>query len=87
MKLKVNGLKEELKSEGVDFPDTYHDLIKRLICEHPSRDCFFSTCNNCPKTEFVIEKIKILLQENHVTEVKFSQWTSTDRYFVVLCFT
>ena len=74
---------QQLKIKGVDFTDMYHDFINNSVCENSSSNCFFSTCEECPKTKLVIEKLKILFEETDFTEVKFSQWTSTDRYFIV----
>ena len=72
MKLKLHGMMQQLKIKGVDF-----------VCENASSNCFFSICEECPKTKLVIEKLKILFEETDVTEVKFSKWTNTDRYFIV----
>ena len=83
MKLKLHGMMQQLKIKGVDFTDTYHDFINNSVCENVSSNCFFSTCEECAKTKLVIEKLKILLEETDFTEVNFSQWTSTDRYFIV----
>ena len=75
---------QQLKINGVDFTDTYHDFINNSVSENASCNCFFYTCEECPgKTKLIIAKLKILIEETDFTEVKFSQWTSTDRYFIV----
>lgn len=80
MKLKLQGVTQKLKSKGDIYTETYHDFIRNAICENPSPSCYFSTCEICPKTATVLEKLKNLFEENEVTEIQFSQWTSTDRY-------
>ena len=52
IKLKLHGMMQQLKIKGVDFTDTYHVFINNSVSENASSNCFFHTCEECPKTKF-----------------------------------
>lgn len=83
MKLKIEGVKEELRNYNIIFCETCNDLIKYSVCEAPKPACYYSVCECCPGSEAVIEKLKTTLSECGVQEIAYKQWTSTDRYGIL----
>lgn len=86
MDLKMYGIKQQLKIRAIDFTETSQDFIKNSVCPVSSSDCFLSNCKQCPHFQRVVMKLKLLFIENNVSEVTFSQWTSTDRFVFVTFF-
>lgn len=65
---------------GKDFIETYHDFITNSVCPDSTSACFYSTCKKCPGSKSIIEKWRLLLETNDITEVTFRQWNITDSY-------
>lgn len=78
-KLKIVGIKQELQKKGVNFSQTYHDFIEKCVCDVSEPICFFSECEKCPGTEAIMNELKHLFEKNSILEIKYSQWSSTDR--------
>lgn len=82
MKMKIFGMKQQLKKVKTDFTETYHGLIKSSVCLNPTPKCYFLTCEKCPGYESVIDDLFNLLKKNNVGQITYSEWISTDRYFI-----
>lgn len=85
VKLKLFGIKQNLKEKGVAFDTSYRDYINTAICENPKAECYFSKCEECPGTESISTDLKSIFQDNNITEINFTQWIKTDRYFNDKC--
>lgn len=79
VKLQLTGLKNELKRKGCVFSESYTDLIKSSVCNNSTSSCFFSDCSNCPGVNYIIDKLKLLLDNFEIIKITYSQWISTDR--------
>lgn len=79
VRLKMFGLKQNLKHKGVSFEISFEDCLKEIVCLNSVPDCFFLKCNECLGTEEMSKKFKAILEDNDVTEINFTQWMSTDR--------
>lgn len=78
-KFKVFAIKETLNKKNVDFTNTYHDFVKSFVCKDSNPSCFLLKCKECPGIAHASEKLKSLFKKNKISELKFSQWTTTDR--------
>ena len=57
----------------------YRHCLAAIMCNPPSRDCYMSTCTQCPGTDQLHEKLQATLDTNAVDSVQYQQWTNTDR--------
>lgn len=80
IRLKLFGLKKELKKHEISFVEKCDDLIRASVCEISTPACFLSTCRVCPGIQVIIERLKKQLDDNNIQEIPYTQWTSTDRY-------
>lgn len=70
---------------------TYHDLFDYAVCDANNRDCMMQNCMDCPGEKGVIMFLRHALGEESEdasdsdydeeldSEVRYSQWVSTDR--------
>lgn len=79
VKLKVQGLKQKLKQKKIDYDFSYHDLLKDIVCKKPRPECYLLKCKNCPENSATLDKITGFLIDNNITEIDYTNWTSTDR--------
>ncbi|XP_050340402.1 uncharacterized protein LOC126766718 [Bactrocera neohumeralis] len=84
MRLKFAALKQELKQKGIIFELNYRDTFKDMMCDAANPDCHLANCENCPGPSMIANKLKILLEQNGVSQIQFQQWTSTDRCELLL---
>ena len=61
----------------------HKDLLKFLVCNPGSKHCMIHQCSNCPDDE---EQLHLYLKETIESlnisdgEIKFWQWTTTDKF-------
>jgi len=67
----TKNLKVPLKSK--------EDCMLFVMCNNPNDKCYLKTCENCPKIDQFKDNLTEILNENFITQVIFSTWTSTDR--------
>ncbi len=75
IKLMFEVLKK--KSALPENAQTYHDLLKKCVCEENSDQCFLLNCDSCPKIDNLFQYILQCLQT--VETVSYKQWTQVDR--------
>ena len=46
IRLKLNGLKQELLRKKISFDVTYRDYLNDMVCSNVTADCFLSNCKN-----------------------------------------
>lgn len=67
------------KTDSANLFNDYHLLLKKLICDVPTKKCYFTQCTDCPGGESLKQQLKILFDQCCVEQVVFKQWVSTDR--------
>ena len=50
-----------------------------MVCSQPTSSCYTNKCNKCPGTEKIIALLREQLEDRHISHVKCSMWTATDR--------
>ena len=80
IRLKFNGLKQELLRKKFDFKKTYRDYLNDMVCLNATGDCFLSNCKSCPNSVIILDELKEILQSCSVEKITFNQWLTTDRY-------
>lgn len=58
---------------------SYRDALNDLMCDFPRANCHLLTCAECPGIDNYCDKIRKLLADHSMTEVKYKEWISTDR--------
>lgn len=69
----------KLMLAGANYPASCDDLIKKIVCDVNNQRCMFGECSNCPGTADLSEEILAFFTMQYCDEVRFSQWTTTDR--------
>ena len=79
---------------ALNISETIHDLTDWIVCDRENKDCMLHRCENCPGIESMLNKLRETVIEQHLgsdasedekkcffneMELKFGQWTSTDR--------
>lgn len=80
IRLKFIAIKQELKKKSVNFDIKPRDVFQDILCQNAKPDCYFSTCENCPGSIGIFNQLKMLLENNEISQIQFQQWTNTDRY-------
>jgi len=57
----------------------YKDCISNIVCQNPQPDCFLNKCTMCPGVDKLISNLQELLHRNHIDQVKYLTWHTTDR--------
>lgn len=78
IKLLISG------SQTVDITNgqikNYKDCLAKILCEKPTSNCYDFTCDECPGVKSFIEYLQnCFILQNELGEIRFSQWTYTDR--------
>jgi len=55
------------------------ECVKMLVCSEPSAKCYLRTCENCPDSNALREKLEVSFDEAMIDSVTYNQWESTDR--------
>ena len=79
VRLKVQGLKQELKNCTTDFPYSYHDLLNQIVCKNAKPECYLRTCQKCPGVSVVRNNLHSILVKHNISQIRFSEWVNTDR--------
>lgn len=53
--------------------------MKSSVCQESTSLCYFSKCTKCPRTDNIINKLELLLDNHEINKITYSQWKSTDR--------
>lgn len=61
------------------FDFNYKSVLKIIICEEPTRACYFGECKQCPGVEYLKQRLVWIFDEEGVETIQFKQWVSTDR--------
>ena len=64
---------------AVDWPYTYEDFIKIVVCDNERREFMVHRCNQCPGAIALKEFFTDKLEELEEGDIQFNQWQSTDR--------
>lgn len=57
----------------------YKTLHQQMICKTPTKNCYFSQCDNCPGTNVIRQELENTFKRNNIDNITFNQWVSTDR--------
>ena len=65
----------------------YKDLLKSLVCDPGNKHCMIHQCPNCPDDEEQLPVSKKNIESLNIPdgEIKFCQWTTTDRANLINC--
>ncbi|KAE8737960.1 hypothetical protein FOCC_FOCC016569 [Frankliniella occidentalis] len=63
----------DLKSQSVT------DCIKFFVCNPPTPECYFRTCQKCPDKSLFLKLIQDYFDAVEVEEVTYNQWEAADR--------
>ena len=84
----------ELMHFALNIKQSLHDLVEMIVCSRENKECMLHRCENCPGVVSMLEKLKKEVVKQHLgddacdeevfsyfneEEIKYSQWTSTDR--------
>lgn len=58
---------------------TYQQCLTKIMCNPPSPNCYLGACDECPDIENLKDELLSILDKNHVEEIIYKQWVSTDR--------
>lgn len=79
VRLKIQALKQEFLKNKIDFQETYHDWLEKIVCKNPQSECYLLECKKCPGTNLITREIKSIFIKHDIKKIEFHQWTSTDR--------
>lgn len=79
IRLKIQALKQELFKKQIDYPYSYCDMLKKIVCENSCSECFLLKCKKCPGTKIILQEIKSIFINQGIKEISFHQWLTTDR--------
>jgi hypothetical protein len=49
----------------------YKDLIKYIICENPTKSCYFNTCKECKGTQILKNELREIFYQNDIDEIQY----------------
>lgn len=78
-KLMLDACKGSISNATPFNFDDYKSFLNAIICEDPTRECYFSECEDCPGTGSLKEKLIDIFDEQEIETVTYKQWVSTDR--------
>ena len=63
----------------------YKNLLNFIVCDTQSKDCMIHRCSNCPKDAQLLKNyLANIIDDLEIANcIPFSQWTTTDRSFLV----
>ena len=50
------------------------ELLETMICNTNNRDCMLHSCDQCPRTVALKEKLESIFDEYEKEQIKFKQW-------------
>lgn len=79
-KLLLDGIDiKKLTSNSQTVITDYKDCLRMITCKSPTEACNLNECDKCPSINLVLQFLSDLLEDRQITEVKYSNWTGTDR--------
>ena len=80
VKLLIDGSSIKSLTANTLYPiQTYHDCLKRMICDDTSTNCYFGTCPDCPGATSLIDELERIFESNFIEQITYRQWTNVDR--------
>lgn len=58
---------------------TYHDCLSEMICTEPRPHCYLGECPSCPGTSDLKSRLRSIMDDNMIEEIRFKKWESVDR--------
>lgn len=71
------GACKRLVSIETPFSFDYKSFLNVIICENPTRECYFGECETCPGTEYLRTLLINIFDTEGVENVQYNQWVSS----------
>ena len=56
----------------------YKVLLETMVCNTDNRDCILHSCDQCPRTTALKEKLESIFDEYEKEHIKFKQWKKNE---------
>ena len=70
----------KLLVEAIHSPNTYKDLLAKLVCSIGNKECMLGRCDNCTDKEVLSNHLHNFFGEyDEDSQIMYTQWDTTDR--------